>query len=181
MNFPDLLSISRIFLLIPILILFEFGYFYSALVIYITACITDFLDGFLARKLNKETQLGALLDLLADKIFVSILLIWATYNFDSVLILLSTFMIISRELTIGYLRMYFLQKGFSDKSLKSNFFGKLKTTLQMFGLGALFLGPLSDTLTIIAIYLIFISAVFSLLSLANYSIKWITESEKKKT
>ena len=77
--------------------------------------------------------------------------------------------------------MYFLQNGFSDKSLKSNFFGKLKTTFQMFGLGALFIGPLSDTLTIIAIYLIFISAVFSLLSLANYSIKWITESEKKKT
>ena len=181
MNIPNFLSISRIFLLIPILVLFEFGFFYSALVIYITASITDFLDGYFARKLNVETKLGALLDLLADKLFVSILLIWATFNFESVLILLSTFMIVSRELTIGYLRMYFLQNGFSDNSLKSNFLGKLKTTLQMFGLGTLFISPLSDTLTTIAVYLIFISAIFSLLSLANYSIKWITQSENKKT
>ena len=62
--------------------------------------MTDYLDGLIARKNNLTTKSGALLDLLADKIFVSTLLIWLTYKLDSQLILISSILIITREISI---------------------------------------------------------------------------------
>ena len=89
MNFPNILSVSRIFLLIPIIVLFEYELFLLSLIFYITASITDYLDGYYARKNNQTSDLGSLLDLLADKLFISILLIWMTFNFENNLILIS--------------------------------------------------------------------------------------------
>ena len=53
-------------------------YIYFLVLTFIIASITDYLDGYFARKNNQTSDLGALLDLLADKIFVSVLLIWMT-------------------------------------------------------------------------------------------------------
>ena len=86
MNLPNFLSISRIFLLIPIIFLFEYGFYFFSLIIFVVASLTDYFDGYFARKMNLSTNLGALLDLVSDKLFVSILLIWATYSFESFLI-----------------------------------------------------------------------------------------------
>ena len=173
MNLPNFLSISRIFLLIPIIFLFEYGFYFFSLIIFVVASLTDYFDGYFARKMNLSTNLGALLDLVSDKLFVSILLIWATYSFESFLIFLSALIIISRELTIGYLRMYLLQNGYSQDSLSPNFIGKFKTTFQIIGLGLLIVSPLNASLALLAIYIIFLSSVFSLLSLFSYLIKWI--------
>ena len=173
MNLPNFLSISRIFLLIPIIFLFEYGFYFFSLIIFVVASLTDYLDGYFARKMNLSTNLGALLDLVSDKLFVSILLIWATYSFESFLIFLSALIIISRELTIGHLRMYLLQNGYSQDSLSPNFMGKFKTSFQMIGLGLLIVSPLNESLALLAIYIIFLSSVFSLLSLFSYLIKWI--------
>lgn len=173
MNLPNILSTSRIFLLIPIIFLFESGLYFFSLITFIVASLTDYFDGYIARKKNLSTKLGALLDLVADKLFVSILLIWATYSFESFLIFLSALIIISRELTIGYLRMYLLQSGYPQDSLSPNFIGKLKTTFQMIGLGFLIVSPLNEILALSAIYIIFLSSVFSLFSLLSYLIKWI--------
>ena len=75
MNFPNLLSVSRVILIIPIILLFEINYFLTSCFIFIFASLTDFLDGYLARKNNLESDL-VVYWVLADKLFVSILLIW---------------------------------------------------------------------------------------------------------
>ena len=79
MNLPNILSLSRIFLLAPIIIFFYKSFYLLSLIIFIIAAITDYLDGHIARKKNLNSDQGALLDLLSDKIFVSVLLIWMTF------------------------------------------------------------------------------------------------------
>ena len=118
MNLPNILSFSRIIFLIPIIILFENNMYLSSVIFFLTASITDYLDGFFARRHNKTSDLGALLDLLADKIFVSTLLIWMTYNFDSLIVLASSILIVSREISITYLRLFIISK--SKKLVKLN-------------------------------------------------------------
>ena len=98
MNLPNFYPSQRVFLIIPTIIFFEY-YLYSLSVLTFTfAAMTDYLDGYFARKNKLSSDLGALLDLLADKIFVSILLIWMTFNFNDSFILISSILIISRDL-----------------------------------------------------------------------------------
>lgn len=137
------------------------------------AAITDYLDGYIARKKNQNSDQGALLDLLSDKIFVSILLIWMTFFFDSLLILLSTLLIVSREITISYLRLYLVSKSFSIDDIKADFLGKLKTSFQMIGLALVLISPyFSDLVFYISATFLMLSAIFSWASLLNYFKKW---------
>ena len=108
MNFPNILSVSRIFLLIPIIIFFENESYLFSIITFTIASVTDFLDGYIARKQNLVTKIGALLDLLADKIFVSIILIWMTFTFESISILVASILIISREIAVSYLRLFII-------------------------------------------------------------------------
>ena len=80
MNLPNILSISRIFLFVLIILLFENGFFLFSLFTFIIAALTDYFDGYFARKNNQTSKVGSLLDLIADKIFVSSLLIWMTFS-----------------------------------------------------------------------------------------------------
>ena len=114
MNLPNFLSISRVFLLAPIIVFFENDFFFLSLIIYLLAAFTDYLDGLLARKYSQTSDLGSLLDLLADKLFVSILLIWMTFKFDSLVILISSILIVSREISISYLRLFIISKSRSS-------------------------------------------------------------------
>ena len=95
MNLPNILSISRVLLLVPIIFIFEYQFHLASLIIFIIASVTDYLDGYFARKNNLSSNTGALLDLLADKIFVATLLVWITYNFENIFILISSILIIS--------------------------------------------------------------------------------------
>ena len=83
--------------------------------------ITDYLDGLIARKQNLVTEIGALLDLLADKIFVSIILIWMTFTFDSVFILVASILIISREIAVSYLRLFIISNHKETKEVQPDF------------------------------------------------------------
>jgi CDP-diacylglycerol--glycerol-3-phosphate 3-phosphatidyltransferase len=177
MNLPNFLSLSRIFLLFPIIILFEYNFYLFSVTTFIIASITDYLDGFIARKNNLTTQSGALLDLLADKIFVSTLLIWLTYKLDSQLILISSILIITREISISYLRMFMISHSRQVNDLKSDFLGKLKTTLQMTGIGFTLIVPIStDYISNISISFIFLSAVISWYSFIKYLNKWVKKN-----
>ena len=167
MGLPNLLSISRVVLLIPIIFLFEYQFHLFSVGFFLLASITDYLDGYFARKNNQTSSIGSLLDLLADKIFVSVLIIWMTFNFDSLLILISSILIVSREISISYLRLYIAE-------VKSDLVGKYKTAIQMFGLGLILISPLfSNFFFNISLVLIFISALISWYSLARYLNKWI--------
>ena len=174
MNLPNILSISRILLLIPIIFFFEIGWYLFSTFVFIVAAITDFLDGYFARKNNQTSDIGALLDLLADKLFVSILLIWITFNFNNISVLISSILIVSREVSISYLRLYFLSKSKEIKEIKSDKVGKYKTATQMIGLGLILASPLTSNFIFnFSLILIFFSALVSWYSLIKYLNKWI--------
>ena len=174
MNLPNILSISRTLLLIPIIFFFELGWYLFSTFVFVIAAITDFLDGYFARKNNQASDTGAFLDLLADKLFVSILLIWITYNFNDIAILISSILIISREISISYLRLYLLSMSREIKEIKSDKIGKYKTASQMIGLGFILVSPLTPNFIFnLSLILIFFSALISWYSLIKYLKKWI--------
>ncbi len=137
MNIPNAITSFRI-ILIPVFI----AAFYlphdwaSALATFIfwLAAITDWFDGYLARKLNQQSSLGAFIDPLADKLMViSALLIILTKHPDNNWLLFSAIIIISREIFISSLREWMSGMG-KSKVVAVSFFGKAKTVAQMFAL-----------------------------------------------
>ena len=164
---PNLISISRIILIFPIIICIMFNNLLLALIFFLLSSFTDFLDGYVARFLNQESVLGANLDLLADKIFVCSLLVFISFHFDNLIFLIMTILIISRELSIGSIRQYLLETKKENKA-KVNFLGKFKTFFQISSLGIAIIF-LSTEYTLIAEILIIIAAIVSWLSLLNYS------------
>ena len=174
MNLPNVLSLSRIFLLVPIILFFENEMFLLSVSTFIIASVTDYLDGYFARKNDLSSDLGAFLDLLADKIFVSIILIWMTFNFNSLVILVSSILIVSREISISYLRLFMISQSKNIIEVKSDLLGKYKTTLQMIGLGFILISPLMSNLFFnISLSLLFFSAFISWYSFFMYLKKWI--------
>ena len=174
MSIPNLLSSIRIFSAFPIIILFIYDFYIFSLIVFIFAALTDFFDGYFARLYQEESIFGSLLDLIADKVFVSSLLIWATFNFNNLILLILTILIVSRELSISYLRIHALQIGKTAGELNADRGGKIKTTFQMIGIGFLFISPLSfDLLFTISLSLISLSTILSWISFLNYYKKWI--------
>lgn len=136
MNIPNSLTWARI-LLIPLFL----GVFYLpqhwltpseqnsiATVAFILAALTDWLDGYLARKLAQTSAFGAFLDPVADKLMVAAALIVLVQlgRIGAVI----AFIIIGREITISALREWMAKLG-ASKSVAVSFIGKLKTTAQM--------------------------------------------------
>ena len=174
MNLPNVLFVTRIFLLIPIILFFENAMFLLSVLTFVIASVTDYLDGYYARKNDLSSDLGAFLDLLADKIFVSIILIWMTFNFNSLVILVSSILIVSREISISYLRLFIITQSKDIIEVKSDLLGKYKTTLQMIGLGFILISPLMSNLFFnISLSLLFFSAFISWYSFFKYLKKWI--------
>ena len=174
MNLPNILSISRIILIFPIILFFEYELYLFSLGTFIIASVTDFLDGYFARKNNLSSEFGALLDLLADKVFISTILVWITFNFENIIILISAILIISREISISYLRLFIISTSKKVDEVKSDFLGKLKTTFQMIGLGFILITPITTNLIFhLSLFLILISAIISWYSFLSYLKKWI--------
>ena len=173
MSIPNLLSSIRIFSAVPSIILFIYDFYIFSLIVFIFAALTDFFDGYFARLYKEESILGSLLDLIADKVFISSLLIWATFNFNNFILLILTILIISRELSISYLRIHALHIGKTADELNADRGGKIKTTFQMVGIGFLFITPINFNFFIISLLLISLSAFLSWLSFLNYYKKWI--------
>ncbi len=78
MNVPNILTIFRFLLIPPAVILVFSGYYITSLVIFTLACVTDMMDGFIARRLNQVSQAGVLLDPLADKTMAVLMVIALT-------------------------------------------------------------------------------------------------------
>jgi len=125
------------------------------------------LDGYVARYLKQESVLGANLDLLADKIFVSSLLIFISFHFDNLIFLIMTILIIAREISIGIIRQYSLETNKENKA-KVNFLGKFKTFFQIFTIGLAIIFLDSNLAQIVEVVVV-ITAILSWLSLLNYS------------
>ena len=138
---PNILTIGRI-IIVPFFVLaFYLPGFYgdlTALILFIVASFTDFLDGMLARMLGEESKLGELLDPIADKIIVATALILLVMdgtikNYE----VIAAIIILTREILISGLRE-FLAKG--QINLPVSNLAKLKTFLQMFSIAILLTG-----------------------------------------
>ena len=163
---PNIISLSRIFLVIPIIYLILSGNENLALLIFILGCFTDFMDGFFARKYKQESILGENLDLLADKLFICTLLIFLPFHFDNFSFLFLSILLIARELAIGSVRQYFLSINLGKKS-KVNFLGKLKTFFQMISVGSAII-LMSTSYEYISLILLSITLFLAWLSLFIY-------------
>ncbi len=146
-----------------------------ATVMFVLFAVTDWLDGFLARKLNQTSAFGAFLDPVADKFLVcASLLILVHMNRVHVLVAL---IIIGREIAISSLREWMAQSG-ASKSVVVHMVGKLKTTVQMVAIpfllfdGMLF--GLIDT-RIWGAVLIWAAAVLTVWSMVYYMQKALPE------
>ena len=141
MTLPNIITLSRIFL-IPLFV----GLFYlqpnyldgeplswinnSIVAIYILISATDFIDGFLARRLNQESALGAFLDPVADKLMVCTALILLIDYYHTWYITIPSIIIISREILVSALREWMSEVGKRAKVAVS-WIGKSKTFVQM--------------------------------------------------
>ena len=164
---PNLISLSRIFLIFPIIFSIMINNIQLSISFFLIASFTDFLDGYFARYLDQESILGANLDLLADKVFVSSLLIFISFHFDNFIFLTMTILIIAREISIGTIRQYLLETK-SENKIKVNFLGKFKTFFQIFSIGIAIIF-LDTEFSLIVEVIVIIAAVLSWLSLLNYS------------
>lgn len=133
MNIPNTLTLLRI-MLIPVLVLvFYLPHSWShmaAASIFAVAGITDWLDGYLARKLNQSTPFGAFLDPVADKVMVSIALVLLVENHASLWFTIPAMIIIGREIIISALREWMAELG-ERTSVAVSYLGKIKTVVQM--------------------------------------------------
>jgi len=137
MNIPNSITIFRIVLIPVFIAVFYLPYDWaSALATFIFwfAALTDWFDGYLARKLNQQSSFGAFIDPLADKLMVmSALLLILTKDPHNNWLLFSALIIISREIFISSLREWMSSMGKAEVVAVS-FFGKAKTVAQMFAL-----------------------------------------------
>jgi CDP-diacylglycerol---glycerol-3-phosphate 3-phosphatidyltransferase len=106
----------------------------AAGLLFALAGITDYLDGYLARRLGLTSNFGAFLDPVADKLIVSTALVLLVQADPQVLLALVAAVIIGREITVSALREWMSQIG-ARAHVAVNFFGKWKTTVQIFGIG----------------------------------------------
>ncbi len=143
---PNYLTISRV-ALIPILIGLMYIPFYFtswiALVLYAAICITDYLDGYLARKWKVVSPMGTFLDPIADKILIAILLIvFVDLGRLPGVWILPVLIILMREFLIAGLREFL---GSKDVKVPVMFIAKWKTTVQMVAMGFLIIGHISNS------------------------------------
>lgn len=126
------ITISRIFLaMIIFLLLAQSNLYYLTLILFFIAGITDYLDGFLARKHSLTSNFGEILDPIADKILIIFLFFGLAINLSSFLIGFVASIIISREIWVGALRDYNSRNN-NISATKVIFLAKIKTAVQLF-------------------------------------------------
>ncbi len=128
MNLPNYITLLRV-ILIPFFInLMIYGYYREALIVFVAACMTDALDGMIARLMNKKTELGAFLDPMADKLLI--LSAFVTLVLLGRLPVWLVIIVVSRDaiLTMGSLVIYVTTH---HLTIQPTMIGKLTTVMQL--------------------------------------------------
>ena len=135
-NIPNSLTWLRI-ILIPVFVLIFYTPFawahLATAIIFSLAAFTDWLDGYMARRLGETSRFGAFLDPVADKLMVAIVLVMLVHAESNWWEDIIAMIIIGREITISALREWMATIG-ERANVKVSVAGKIKTTLQMFGI-----------------------------------------------
>jgi len=150
-SLPNLMTFGRI-LAIPFIIILALSQSdtlkWLALILFALAAITDFFDGYLARKWGQVSAIGQMLDPIADKLLVGALLIVFAFNKTfSALDLIPAIAIMMREIFVSGLREYL---GNQKISLPVTMLAKYKTTVQLIAIGILFAEPMMPSLSLIS-------------------------------
>lgn len=173
---PNIITLFRV-VLIPVFVSVYFldwkwAHETGAFIFWLAA-ITDWFDGYLARKLQQVSPFGAFLDPVADKLIVAAALIMITHEYSSVWITVPAIILLMREIYISALREWMSEIGASNL-VKVSFIGKAKTMTQMLALIGLLSGL--DYFMGFPIYwvvlgkiLLYIAAVLSLWSMIIYT------------
>ena len=176
----NILTLLRIFLaaIIFLLLLSPEGYL-LALVLFLLAGVTDYFDGYLARKYNAVSQLGEILDPIADKILILFVLFGLAINLSSYLIGFIGALIITREIWVGALRDLNARNGKSDAT-KVTFLAKIKTSVQLSTLSIYLFGLTINNMLIIVIadILLFISLLITFYTGFIYTLNTFKKNEE---
>lgn len=170
-NIPTFLTLFRV-ILIPFFIIcfylpFTWAPFITALLFFIAA-VTDWFDGFLARRWNQTTRFGAFLDPVADKVMVATALVLVVQHYHNFWITIPAIVMISREIIISALREWMAELGDRNKVAVS-WWGKFKTMAQMISLIGLLwrYNALVEHAAIVALYAAAILTVWSMVQYLN--------------
>jgi CDP-diacylglycerol--glycerol-3-phosphate 3-phosphatidyltransferase len=171
-NIPTNLTLLRIALIPLLTVVFYLPWHYSNLactLIFMLAGFTDWLDGYLARKMQLETPFGAFLDPVADKLMVAIVLVLIVQQQATPSLTIAAAIIIGREITIASLREWMAEIGQRAK-VKVSQLGKWKTTAQMSAIGMLLYREdiFGIPVNLLGLGLLYIAAVLTLWSMINY-------------
>ena len=171
-NLPNLLTLARV-----VLIVFLVPCFYVqteltrllAVIIFFTACITDYLDGYFARLWQQTTKFGQFFDPIADKMLVAtMLLLMAGFDFFSKTALIPAMIILCREMFLSGLREFIEAKNAQIPVIK---LAKYKTALQMIAIGLYFLAdflPDLDSIPFWAEFFLWFAALLTIITGVQY-------------
>ncbi len=169
---PTYLTFMRIGLIPLLSVVFYLPWEHARLacaLLFILAALTDWLDGYLARKMGLESKFGAFLDPVADKLMVAFVLVLIVQAEASPYLAIAAGVIIGREIAIASLREWMAELGQRAK-VKVSQLGKWKTTLQMTAIGMLlyhddFIGL---PLNLMGYWLLYVSAILTIWSMVQY-------------
>ena len=171
-NIPNLLTGLRI-LLIPVLVAVFYlapldWRYLAAASVFTIASVTDWLDGYLARRWGQTTPFGAFLDPVADKLIVAVALVLLVEVHASAILAIPALVIVGREIVVSALREWMARYS-ERRSVAVSVVGKVKTVFQMIAiillLGA---GPGESVPTYLGVFLLYSAAVLTLWSMMGY-------------
>ncbi len=180
-NIPNSLTLFRIALIPVFVVIFYLPVTWANWVacgIFIIAAITDWLDGYLARKLEQTSKLGAFLDPVADKLMIAVVLVLLVERYPSIWLSLPAAVIIGREITVSALREWMAELGARSKVAVS-IYGKIKTVAQMIALILFIIHEPVFGIPIlkIAFIALYIATILTLISMWQY---WVSAWPKLK-
>lgn len=169
LNFPTFLTLFRVILIPFFIIAFYLPVTWSpfaATAIFFVASVTDWFDGYLARKWKQTTRFGAFLDPVADKVIVAAALVLIVEYYHAFWVTIPAIVMIAREIIISALREWMAEIG-SRTTVAVSWIGKVKTTAQMLALGGL-LWRQAPWMKITGFILLYIAAILTVWSMVQY-------------
>lgn len=170
MNIPNILTSIRILMIPVLVVLFYLPWdwrYATCAVVFALAAITDWFDGYLARKWDQTSAFGAFFDPVADKLMVSVALVLLVESYVNPLMTVAAAVIVGREIVISALREWMAEMG-ERASVAVSYIGKLKTAMQMLAIFIL-LGNRPDTLwAIVGETVLILAALLTLWSMFVY-------------
>ncbi|MDR2799435.1 MAG: CDP-alcohol phosphatidyltransferase family protein [Bifidobacteriaceae bacterium] len=138
---PNLISFLRILAIIPLCYFIISDQDLYVLLLVIASGLSDYLDGFIARRFNQASKLGQVLDPIADRLYILFLIIFLVV--DDKLPLVIFFILLAREALVGILQLWFSH--FRIGAIPVSFLGKASTALLLYSLPIIYLSKMIDT------------------------------------